>query len=183
MGLPTSPQAFLAASLKHANAAIRERAAREPEKHRMGAAIVAMHATSTGFCLAHVGHARCYRLRDRELQKLTEDHTQLTEYIWRGVPLDVAESRPDRHTLSRGLGVRERVDATVCMDDAWPGDLVLLCSNGLYGVLSDAELAAVLAGKSEIEATADALIAFADARRAADDATCVVLRWAPTLAA
>jgi serine/threonine protein phosphatase PrpC len=63
------------------------------------------------------------------------------------------------------------------MDDARAGDLVLLCSNGLYGVLSDAELCAVLAGKSDVAATADTLIAFADARRAADDATCVVLRW------
>ena len=63
------------------------------------------------------------------------------------------------------------------MDEARPGDVVLLCSNGLYGVLSDPELAGVLAGRSDVEATADALIAFADARRAADDATCIVLRW------
>lgn len=180
IGLPSSPQAFLSASLKHANSCIRERAAREPEKHRMGAAIVAMHATGGGFCLAHVGHARCYRLRNGELQKLTEDHTQLTEYIWRGVPLDVAESRPDKDALSRGLGVRATVDVTVRMDDARPGDVVLLCSNGLYGVLADRELAAVLAGKSDLDATADALIAFADARRAADDATCIVLRWRAT---
>jgi protein phosphatase len=183
VGLRSFPQSFLSASLKHANLCLRDRAAREPEKRGMGAAIVAMHATSGGFCLAHVGHARCYRLRDRELQKLTEDHTKLTEDIWRGVPLDVAESRPDKAALSRALGLREKVDVTVCMDDARPGDLVLLCTNGLYGVLSDVELAAVLAGKSEVEATADALIAFADARRAADDATCVVLRWAATLAA
>lgn len=176
-GPPSSPQRFLSASLKHANAAVRLRAEREPEKRRMGAAIVAMHATTSGFCLAHVGHARCYRLRDRRLQKLTEDHTQLTEYIWRGVPLDVAESRPDKHALSRGLGVRDTVHATVGMDDARPGDIVLLCTNGLYGVLSDAELAAVLAGRSDVEATADALIAFVVARRAADDATCIVLRW------
>jgi serine/threonine protein phosphatase PrpC len=173
----SSPQRFLSASLKHANAAIRARVESEPEKRGMGAAIAAMHATSSGFCLAHAGHVRGYRLRDRRLQKLTEDHTQLTESVWRGVPLDVAESRPDKHALSRGLGLRESVDATVCMDDARAGDLVLLCSNGLSGVLSDAELCAVLAGKSDVAATADALIALADARRAADDATCVVVRW------
>jgi PPM family protein phosphatase len=57
VGLPSSPQAFLSASLKHANACIRERAELSPETRRMGAAIVAMHATSAGFCLAHVGHA------------------------------------------------------------------------------------------------------------------------------
>lgn len=177
LGLRNAPRAFLAAAVKHANLCIRQRAAREPEKHRMGAALVALHATSTGFCLAHVGHARCYRLRNGALQKLTEDHTQLAEYVWRGVPLDVAETRRDKHALSRGLGMAERVEATVCMDDVRPGDLVLLCSNGLYGVLSDAELCAVLAGKSDIEATADALMALANARGAADDATCVVLRW------
>jgi protein phosphatase len=55
VGLRSAPRAYLAAALKHANLAIRERAAREPEKRRMGAAVVAVHATSTGFCLAHVG--------------------------------------------------------------------------------------------------------------------------------
>jgi serine/threonine protein phosphatase PrpC len=177
MGEPSSPQAFLVASLKHASAAIRERAEREPEKQRMGAAIVAMRATSNGFCLAHVGHARCYRLRGRELHLLTEDHTQLAEYVWRGVPIDVAESRPDQRSLSRALGIRPAVNVTVGMDDARAGDVLLLCSNGLYGVMSDRELAGVLGGKSDVEATADALMAAVGAKRSADDATCVVLRW------
>jgi serine/threonine protein phosphatase PrpC len=63
------------------------------------------------------------------------------------------------------------------MDDARAGDVLLLCSNGLYGVMSDRELAGVLGGKSDVEATADALMAAVGAKHSADDATCVVLRW------
>ena len=177
MGLRSAPRAYLAASVKHANLSIRERAAREPEKRGMGAAIVAMHATSTGFCVAHVGHARCYRLRDRRLEKLTEDHTRLTEYVWRGLPIDAALRMRDQAGLSRALGVKEHVDVTVAMDDARRGDVVLLCSNGLYEALSDEEMLGVLAGRSDVEATAEALIALAGARGAQDDVTCVVLRW------
>jgi serine/threonine protein phosphatase PrpC len=69
---------------------------------------------------------------------------QLPEYVWRGMALDIAESRPDKNALSRGLGIRATVNVAVGMDDAKPGDVVLLCSNGLYGVMSDRELAAVL---------------------------------------
>lgn len=177
VGLRSAPRAYLAASVKHANLSIRERAAREPDTRGMGAAIVAMHATSTGFCVAHVGHARCYRVRGRRLEKLTEDHTRLTEYVWRGLPIDAALRMPDRAALSRALGVREHVEVTVGMDDARRGDLVMLCSNGLYGALSDNEMLGVLAGQSTVEATADALIALAAARGAQDDVTCVVLRW------
>jgi protein phosphatase len=163
--------------VKHANLAIRERAAREPDKRGMGAAVVAVHATSTGFCLAHVGHTRCYRARERHLERLTEDHTRLTEYVWRGVPLDAALRMPDRAALSRALGTRDHVEVTVTMDDARRGDALLLCSNGLYDALSDREMVDALTEQSDVEATAAALIAGAVARGAPDDATCVVLRF------
>ena len=176
-GLRSAPRAVLAAAVKHANLSIRERAAREPEKRGMGAAIVAMLATSTGFCVAHVGHARCYRLRDRRLEKLTEDHTRLNEYVGHGVPIDAALRMPDQAALSRALGSKENVDVTVGMDDARRGDVVLLCSNGLHGALSDDEIARVLVAQSDVDETAAALIGIAGARGAPDDVTCVVLRW------
>jgi serine/threonine protein phosphatase PrpC len=143
----------------------------------MGAAVVAVHATSTGFCLAHVGHTRCYRVRERHLERLTEDHTRLTEYVWRGVPLDAALRMPDRAALSRALGTRDHVEVTVAMDDARRGDVLLLCSNGLYDALSDREMLDALTEQRDVQGTATALIAGAVAHGALDDATCVVLRW------
>lgn len=176
-GKATDPQAFLVAAAKLANAHIRERAASDAEKRGMGAAIVAVQATSASFCLAHVGHARCYRLRGGRLERLTEDHTGLNEYLWRGVPFDIAERRPDRAALSRALGLKEKIEITVRMEDTRPGDTVLLCSNGLHGAVSDTQIALILSGQSPLAATADALLAVAQAIGAPDDVTCLLLRW------
>jgi protein phosphatase len=176
-GKASDPQAFLVAAAKLANARIRAHAAREPEKRGMGAAVAAVYAVGSGFCVAHAGHCRVYRLRDGRLESLTEDHRGLNAYLWKGVPLDVAERRPDKDALTRALGLKEKVDVTSRMEDVRSGDVVLICSNGLYDAMPQQQLAAVLAGRSELAATADALIAAAQARGAPDDVTCVLLRW------
>ena len=178
-GKSSDPQAFLVAAAKLANTRIRERAAREPEKRGMGAAFAAVHAVGSGFCVAHAGHCRVYRLRDGRLESLTEDHRGLNAYLWRGVALDVAERMPDKDALTRALGLKEKVDVTPRIEDVRPGDIVLLCSNGIYDVMSEWQLAAVLAGRSELATTADALLAGAQAHGAPDDVTCVLLRWSP----
>ena len=176
-GKASSPQAFLVAAAKLANTRIRERAAREPEKRGMGAAFVALQVESAGFCVAHAGHCRAYRLRDGQLEALTEDHRGLNSYLWQGVALDVAQRRPDKDALTRALGLKEKIDVTSRMEDARPGDVVLLCSNGISDAISAKQIAAVLAGRSDLAATADALIAGAQARGGPDDVSCVVLRW------
>jgi len=176
-GKASDPQAFLVAAAKLANTRIRERAARECAKRGMGAAFAAVHTGSSGFCVAHAGHCRAYRLRDGRLESLTEDHRGLNAYLWRGVALDVAERMPDRDALTRALGMKEKMDITSRMEDVRPGDIVLLCSNGIHDVMSDWQIAAVIAGRSDLAATADALIAGAQARGAPDDVTCVLLRW------
>ena len=176
-GKAGDPQAFLVAAAKLANTRIRAHAAREPEKRGMGAAVAAVHAVGSGFCVAHAGHCRVYRLREGRLESLTEDHRGLNAYLWKGVALDVAERMPDKDALTRALGLREQVDVTSRMEDVRPSDIVLLCSNGISDVMSEWQLAAVLAGRSDLAATADALIAGAQARGAPDDVTCVLLRW------
>jgi serine/threonine protein phosphatase PrpC len=143
----------------------------------MGAAFVAIHAKSGGLCLGHAGHCRAYRLREGRFSALTEDHRALNAYLWRGVPLDVAERRPDKDALVRALGLKECVEITSRVEDARAGDVVLLCSNGVSDVIPEVQIAAMLAGRSELGATADALIASAQARGAPDDVTCLVLRW------
>jgi protein phosphatase len=117
-------------------------------------------------------------MRDRALELLTHDHTRMNEYLRLGASRESALMMPDHTSLSRALGTRERVDVDVRMEDARPGDTLLLCTDGLSNAVSDAEIARVLAGRSDVEATAEALLGIAGARGAQDDATCIVLRWA-----
>ena len=176
-GPATDPRAFLVAAVKHANFRIRQEAERTPEHAGMGAAVAAVHVGDSGFCLAHVGHVRGYRLRDGVLEGLTEDHTRMNTYLWQGVAYDVAERLPDAYTLARAVGLGTRVQVTVRLEDARAGDLVLLVSNGLYHAVADAQLARILAERTTLAAIADNLVSVAEAHHAADDVSCILLRW------
>ena len=172
------PSAFLVAAVKRAHARIRAEAAPvAPGQRSMGTTLVAVHAEATDFCVAHVGDSRCYRLRDRALELLTRDHTRMNEYLDMGASREAAMKMPDHASLSRALGTRERVEVDVRMEDARAGDVVLLCTDGLSNVVTDEEIARALAGWSDAEATAAALIGIAEARGAQDDVTCIVLRY------
>ena len=176
-GPATDPRAFLVAAVKHANFRIRQEAERTPQHAGMGAALAAVHVGDSGFCLAHVGHVRGYRLRDGVLEGLTEDHTRMNNYLWQGVAYDVAERLPDASTLARAVGMGTRVQVTARLEDARAGDLVLLVSNGLYNAVADAQLARILADRTMLAAIADNLVSVAEAHHAADDVSCILLRW------
>jgi protein phosphatase len=139
--------------------------------------VAVVHVGESGFCLAHVGHVRGYRLRDGVLAGLTEDDTCMNNYLWRGVAYDVAERMPDAHTLARALGPSTRVHVTARLEDARAGDLVLLVSNGLYNAISDAQMARILAERTTLAAIANNLVGVAQAHHAADDVSCILLRW------
>ncbi len=177
-GPATDPRAFLVAAMKLANYRIWQLAALNPEYRGMGAAVAAIHVGGTGFCLAHVGHVRGYRFRDGTLAPLTDDHTQLNRYLDQGVTYDVAQRMPDASLLARALGLRGQARVTVRLEDARPGDLVVLVSNGLYNVVSDPQMARILGGHASLAETADNLVNVAEAHGAPDDASCVLLRWA-----
>ncbi len=176
-GPATDPRAFLVAAIKHANFHIRQQAERTPEHMGMGAAVAAVYVGGSGFCLAHVGHVRGYRLRDGLLEGLTEDHTQMSNYLWQGVAYDVAENMPDARSLARAVGLGTQVQVTARLEDARAEDLVVLVSNGLYNAISDAQLARLLAARTTLAAIANNLVSVAQAHDAADDVSCILLRW------
>jgi protein phosphatase len=176
-GPATDPRAFLVAAIKHANFRIRQQAERTPELAGMGAAVAAVHVGGSGFCLAHVGHVRGYRLRDGLMEALTEDDTRMNNYLWQGVAYDVAERMPDAHTLARAVGLGTRVQVTARLEDARAGDLVILVSNGLYNAISDAQMARILAEQTTLDGIANNLVSVAQAHHAADDVSCILLRW------
>jgi PPM family protein phosphatase len=175
---PTSdPRAVLVAAAKHANDCIRQLAELNPEHRGMGAAVAGVHVGGSGFCVVHVGHVRAYRFRDGGVELLTQDHTVLNRYLGQGATYEAAQRVPGANRLERALGLRVRVEVTARLEDARPGDVVALMSNGLYNAVSDAQMACILAGQTPLDATADSLVGVAQAHDAPDDVSCVLLRW------
>lgn len=109
---------------------------------QMGSTVVAVLMRDRRFGIMWAGDSRAYVLRGGLLHRLTRDHTQVQEMVDRGLLTpEAAEGHPMGHVLARAVGVRATLELDAITDAMQPGDLFLLCSDGLTGVVEDAEIA------------------------------------------
>lgn len=150
----------LGAAVRAANRAIWDRAHGSTELEGMGTTICALGLTADGsVSVVNVGDSRAYLYRDGTLQQLTQDHTVAADLVRRGELAETdAMTHPQRHVLTRVLGVGPTVDPDVAVHRLVAGDRILLCTDGLFSEVPDDEIAAALASTEGIEAIADALI-------------------------
>lgn len=127
------------------NAAIHMAAQYNPRFAGMGTTLVAVQFYDDKLVVAHVGDSRLYRLRDDFLTRLTRDHSLLQEQIDKGmISPEEARFAPNRNLVTRALGVDPAVDVELNDYQALPGDLYLLCSDGLNDMAEDDEIAAIM---------------------------------------
>ncbi|MGI4732254.1 MAG: PP2C family protein-serine/threonine phosphatase [Janthinobacterium lividum] len=163
-----------AGGIYHGNRMIWREARRREQQ--MGSTVVVLLVRDTRFAILWVGDSRAYLLRGGLLHQLSRDHTQVQELVDRGlIRPDEARSHPRGHVLARAVGVAERIEVDVVVDEVEPGDLFLLCSDGLTGLVSDVELAELLAGAGGRQAIAGRLVALALERGAPDNVTVVLV--------
>jgi protein phosphatase len=171
-------EAGVATLVRAANARIFERAVHDPTVAGMGTtATVAVVDESAGtVTLAHVGDSRAYRYRGGALEQLTTDHSLVGELVRSGrLTEDEAAVHPHRSVITRALGTDADVEVDTLTVEVVPGDLVLLCSDGLSAMVRDEEIARVLeaTGAAPREA-GEALIAAANAAGGEDNVTVVL---------
>ena len=170
----------VAEAIRRANHIILERA--RERGRQMGTTVVALLVQDQRYALSWVGDSRAYLLRDGELRQLSRDHTQVQEMVERGImtPED-ADGHPMGHILSRAVGVQDEVRVDEADGEVRPGDVFLLCSDGLHGYVEQRDIARLLARGSP-ERACDALVELTLANGAPDNVT-VVAVWAsePTL--
>ncbi len=169
---------MLVAATQKANAAIFERSERELDKAGMGTTLttLALAPAERAYRVAHVGDSRAYRLRDDTLVQLTTDHTWVQQQIQLGhLSPTVARRHPFASVVTRALGIRDEVDVDVIRGELQPGDVFLLCSDGLTGMVTDAALAEILAGAAAPEQAVAALVDAANAAGGHDNVTTIVV--------
>jgi len=158
------------------NRAIREEVAREPSLEGMGTTMTLVTLTEDQTAiLAHVGDSRAYMLRNGDFRQLTQDHTVAAELLARGQlsPHEAAQ-HPQRHMLTRVLGLTRFVNVDTEVLELEVGDRLLLCSDGLTEMVSDGGIAAALTGTAPDEATWK-LIEMANAAGGVDNISVVVI--------
>jgi serine/threonine protein phosphatase PrpC len=165
--------AALADAIHGANAEIFEEAGKQGGQ--MGSTAVVLHVSGAHFALFWVGDSRGYLLRGGVLHRLTSDHSQVQAMVERGlITLDEAAGHPMAHVLARAVGAQAGLAVDVITDEAQPGDVFLLCSDGLTGRVTDEEIAAILTREGH-RAALDRLIDLTLERQAPDNVTAVIV--------
>jgi PPM family protein phosphatase len=165
-----------------ANRRIRETAAKDSEFEGMGTTLVALLEDGDSIHLANVGDSRAYLLRSGELSQVTVDHTLVQELIDEGrLRPDEAERHPQRSIITRALGVDPDVEVDLFTYKLLSGDRLLLCSDGLSGVVDEQRIRNVLLRVPEPQHAAEKLVDMANEGGGPDNITVVVLDTAGRL--
>jgi PPM family protein phosphatase len=179
-GLPDGPGTYeerLAALVAQANAQVHERALSDEQFAGMGTTLTVAFVGEDDLAIAHVGDSRFYVLRDGELSQLTDDHSLVGELVRRGqISAEEAEDHPQRSIITRALGIEGEV---VVDHFSWPvrdGDVFLLCSDGLTGMVPDARVAEIIAAAPDLSTAATRLIAAANEAGGRDNITVILFR-------
>ncbi len=142
----------------------------------MGTTVVAFLAVDSRAAVAHVGDSRAYRLRGGQLDLLTHDHTWVAEQVTAGnLSEDQARVHPFKSVVTRALGGEREVTVELLEVDVVPGDLYLLCSDGLTGMLSDEQIHRRLLGSDSLASLCAGLVADANQSGGRDNITALAL--------
>ena len=174
--LPPSGELLLK-SIRLANREIYTKAAKDPSLAGMGTTIVGVAFEGDVMSVAHVGDSRAYRLEAKKLQPLTKDHSWVSEMQQtHQLSEEEALSVVGKNVITRALGVRENVEIDYRLIKVKPGDIYILCSDGLCGFADDEDIFAVAdKARSDVKCIVDDLVQLANDRGGADNVTVVAI--------
>lgn len=170
----------LATAVKLANSRIFEASQAESKYRGMGTTIVSTYFAEGSSYIGHVGDSRVYRFvaAEQKLLQVTEDHSLLNDYIKaKKLTPEEIENFPHKNVIVRALGMKDSVVVDVSRVDPQEGDVFLLCSDGLSGMVPDPKIADILAKQPDLEKASQQLIDAANAAGGNDNVTCILIRW------
>jgi PPM family protein phosphatase len=170
-----SGESRVVALIQEANRQVYERAQEDSDTSGMGTTITLALFENGIVSIGHVGDSRAYLIRDRKVEQLTEDHSLVAELVRTGrLSPEEAEVHPQRSVITRVLGTDPEVDVDVFSIQAKPGDLFLICSDGLTAMVDDATILDVVERQREdLDAAAKELVAAANRSGGEDNITVV----------
>jgi len=168
----------LITGIKLANLRIYESAQRDPRQRGMGTTIVTMFAVEDGVYVAHVGDSRVYRVREKQIEQMTEDHSLLNDYIkMKRLTAEEIANFPHKNVIVRALGMKDTVKVDTRFEQPRANDVYLLCSDGLSGPVTDDDMLQITTTTADLKTAATKLIERANANGGPDNITVVLARW------
>jgi serine/threonine protein phosphatase PrpC len=177
-----SRQQTLTTAIETANAVVFDSASKNEAYRGMGTTIVALLREADSLWIAHVGDSRCYRVRHGQLELLTEDHSLRNFYIREyGYTPEEAALVAESNVILRAVGLRETTVVDTSRHDMQPGDVYLLCSDGLSDYVDEPQILELLLHYQNLPDASEALIQFANAQGGYDNTTVLLLRVHQTI--
>ena len=173
----TDAETLLHQAIKLSNSAVYEKAVANPRLRGMGTTLTCSWIQGDRGCFAQIGDSRAYLVRDGELRRLTEDQSLRQHLVSIGkITAEEAETMEESNVILQALGVSASVAPVMSRLGIRPGDLLLLCSDGLNAGATDEEIARVLAGAGDLDAAADELVRVANDNGGPDNITVILAR-------
>ena len=167
----------LSEAIQQANAALYEATSGEKSRSKMATTLVGAVVRGRQLHVANIGDSRAYLLREDTIRQLTEDHSFVTELVKRGrISEEEAASHPQRNIVTRALGTQPTVEADFYEEGIQPGDTVLLCTDGLWGEVSEEEMVQMATRPLDPKGMASELVALANQRGGPDNMTVIILQ-------
>jgi protein phosphatase len=174
-----APEHQLTVIAQDANRRIFELAERDESRRGMGTTLTSAMVTDTEVAIGHVGDSRAYRFRDGALEQLTRDHSLVAELERTGqISPEAAEHHPQKSIITRALGPEPDVEVDTYTISARTDDVFLICSDGLTGMVSDDEMAAILRQAPTLDDAAASLVRAANQSGGKDNITVILFRLA-----
>jgi PPM family protein phosphatase len=169
----------LATGVKLANMRIFEKASAETKYKGMGTTIVTVYfAKDSEVVVGHVGDSRVYFFRDNTLRMITEDHSLLNDYLKaKKLTPEEIEAFPHKNVIVRALGMKDTVNVDINRVEPKDGDIFLLCSDGLSGMVPDKQIEQIMQGQADLDKACAMLIDAANANGGNDNVTCVLAQY------
>jgi protein phosphatase len=178
-GLFERREGSLAEQVAQANRAVFDRSQKDRKVSGMGTTLTAAQVDGNRVHLVHVGDSRAYLLRGGELTRITEDHTLVHRMVMEGeISEEEAETHPQRSILTRALGVDRDIQVDEGDLEVAPGDRLLLCTDGLTGMVPEGQIREILVETVDPQEAADKLVGGANRAGGIDNITAMILDFA-----
>lgn len=169
---------FLLSSIRQSNRIIYDAAQSRREYAGMGTTVVSVLAMNDHVALAHVGDSRVYRIRTDHIDQLSRDHSLVQQQVELGlISQQEAQGSQYRHLITRALGLQETVEVELAEQPSLPGDILLLCTDGVSDLLEDEEMLAIVREHAEdLEKACVALVDRANYKGGDDNITALLIQ-------
>lgn len=159
-----------------ANKAVYDKSNSQREFAEMGTTMVAAAIQDGKLFVTYAGDSRAYLFRDKELRPLTTDHSFVMELVKLGsITREEAATHPKRNIITRAVGIKETIEVDTIVEKVTKGDILLLCTDGLSGALSDQDMAEVIGKRVKLEKKAQRLIEMANERGGYDNISLILV--------